>query len=103
MAKYGITLIRTIAAMALLSINQVFFDKINSFSCLLLDSDILENKPSWVYPHGRGVEESRLHKLHVTHKVPSSDDNGVTDLVLLTENLMNKLQNLYGIAPSTFA
>ena len=95
MAKYGIMLIRTIAAMALLSID--------SFSCLLLDSDILENKPSWVYPHGRGVEESRLQKLHVTHKVPSSDDNGVTDLVLLTENLMNKLQNLYGIAPSTFA
>ena len=49
------------------------------------------------------MEESRLQKLHVTHKVPSSDDNGVTDLVLLTENLMNKLQNLYGVAPSTFA
>ena len=63
-------LIRTIAAMALLSINQVFFDTIDSSSCLLLDSDILENQLSWVYPHGRGVEESRLHKLRITHKVP---------------------------------
>ena len=41
--------------------------------------------------------------LYRTHKVPFNDGNDVTDQLLLTESLINKLQNLYGIAPSTFA
>ena len=38
--------------------------------------------------------ESRLCKLYVVH---TKDGKGVTDQRYLTEKLMNKLQNLYGI------
>lgn len=71
-----------------------FYEELDSFSCLLLDLDVLENIPSWSYPRERGVEESRLCKLRNTHKGPFNDGKGVTHQVLLTktpENLMNKL------------
>ena len=41
---------------------------------------------------------SRLCQLHSKHKEPLSDGKGITDQGRLTEKLMNKLQNLYGIA-----
>ena len=41
---------------------------------------------------------SRLRKLCSTHKGPLSDGKGITGQGHLTEKLMNKLQNLYGIA-----
>ena len=41
---------------------------------------------------------SRLRKLRSTHKGPLSDGKGITGQGRLTEKLMNKLQNLYGIA-----
>ena len=40
----------------------------------------------------------RLRKLRSTHKGPLSDGKGITGQGRLTEKLMNKLQNLYGIA-----
>ena len=33
-----------------------FYEELDSFSCLLLDLDVLENIPSWSYPRERGVE-----------------------------------------------
>ena len=41
---------------------------------------------------------SRLRKLRSTHKAPLNDGKGITGQGPLTEKLMNKLQNLYGIA-----
>ena len=77
-----------------------FYEEIDS-SCLLLDSHILENVPSGSYPHEKEVEESRLCKLHSTQKGPFNDSKGVTDSVILTKNIINKLPNLYRIHLST--
>ena len=41
---------------------------------------------------------SRLRKLRSTHKGPLSGSKGISVQGRLTEKLMNKLQNLYGIA-----
>ena len=41
---------------------------------------------------------SRLRKLRSSHKGPLSDGKGITGQGRLTEKLMNKLQNLYGVA-----
>ena len=42
--------------------------------------------------------ESRLRRLHKTHKAPLSDDKDLTDYGHLTEKLKDKLRNIYGIA-----
>ena len=41
---------------------------------------------------------SRLRKLRNTHKGVLSDGKGIPGQGRLTEKLMNKLQNLYGVA-----
>ena len=43
------------------------------------------------------MAESRFLKLN-PHKGPLNGSKGVTDQIILTKKLMNKLQNLYGIA-----
>ena len=62
---------------------------------------MLGNISSTSYLHERGVEESRFYKLHSTKKGLFNDSKGVTDQLLLTENHINKLRNLYRIALST--
>ena len=45
------------------------------------------------------LRESRFRKLYLVHKRTSyCDSKGLTDQRHLTEKLMNKLQNVYGIA-----
>ena len=51
-----------------------------------------------MYGHIQKKVGLRLRKLRSTHKGPLSDGKGITGQGRLTEKLMNKLQNIYGIA-----
>ena len=68
-----------------------FYAERDSYYYLLLNLNVLENVVNLIHK----VMESRLCKLYAVH---TKDGKGVMDQRYLTEKLMNKLQNLYGIS-----
>ena len=86
---------RSVTAIARLSINHLFMKK--KILIIIYYWIQIFQKLQQILSASKKVAESRFLKLN-PHKGPLNGSKGVTDQIILTEKLMNKLQNLYGIA-----